>query len=51
MGCKSRGELAMARSTSEMAVYCSMSAVTRSCGSEAVLSPWKFSFMRSSSSA
>ena len=51
MGCKSCGELAMARSTSEMAVCCSMSSVTRSCGSEAVLSPWILSFMRSSSSA
>jgi hypothetical protein len=34
IGCKSRGEFAMARSTSQMAVYCSMSSVTRSCGSE-----------------
>ena len=51
MGCKSCGELAMARSTSEMAVCCSMSSVTRSCSSEAVLSPWILSFMRSSSSA
>src|SRR5260370_41916130 len=46
-GCKSCGELAMARSTSEMAVCCSMSSVTRSCGSEADLSPWIGSFMRS----
>jgi hypothetical protein len=38
MGCKSCGEFAMARSTSEMAVCCSMSSVTRSCGSEAVFS-------------
>jgi hypothetical protein len=30
MGCKSCGELAMARSTSEMAVCCSMSSVTQS---------------------
>ena len=51
IGCKSCGELAMARSTSEMAVCCSMSSVTRSCGSETVLSPWILSFMRSSSSA
>src|SRR5882757_5512083 len=48
MGCKSCGELAMARSTSEMAVCCSMSSVTRSCGSEAILSAWIPSFMRSS---
>src|SRR6478672_10494838 len=34
MGCKSCGEFAMARSTSEMAVCCSMSSVTRSCSSE-----------------
>src|SRR5882762_404762 len=40
MGCKSCGELAMARSTSEMAVCCSMRSVTRSCGLEAVLSAW-----------
>jgi len=51
IGCKSCGELAMARSTSEMAVCCSMSSVTRSYGSEPVLSPWTLSFMRSSSSA
>ena len=42
MGCKSSGELAMLRSTSKMAVCCSMSSVTRSCGSETVLSPWIF---------
>jgi hypothetical protein len=34
MGCKSCGEFAMARSTSEMAVCCSTSSVTRSCSSE-----------------
>jgi hypothetical protein len=40
MGCKSCGEFAMARSTSEMAACCSTSSVTRSSGSEAVLFPW-----------
>jgi hypothetical protein len=48
MGCMSCGELAMARSTYEMAVCCSMSSATRSCDSEAVVSPWVLSFMRGS---
>jgi hypothetical protein len=47
MGCKSCGEFAMARSSSEMVACCSMSSVTRSRGSETVLSPWLLLFMRS----